>query len=404
MALGNAGFAQEAPESTPELGSRSREARRDLADPRSLRCSPDRSLEPRGSALRALLAASSRLDGIRARGYSPRMKRRALRLGLRLLGPALLVVVILRLGDVGAILRVLGAADLGPLALALGLTYVNLQAKVTRWDVILRARGIRYPQRRAWVAYLGAMYVGMLTPGRVGDALRAQYLKHDAGVGYAEGIASVVMDRLCDLYVLAVFSAIGVVRFSAALPGELGWIAWGGVGLTVLGPLALFVPGLAERTMAVAYRKVSLGREPEGFDRFLEALRAQLRARALALTLPLTVVAFAVNYLQGWLMARSLHLDVSFFDATCLLAIASLLGLLPISVSGVGLREAFFAVAFPVLGLPPATGVSFGLLVFVVLYLMSILIGFVSWQIAPPPTSRDPDPGPINSAPGPEVR
>lgn len=92
-----------------------------------------------------------------------------------------------------------------------------------------------------------------------------------------------------------------------------------------------------------------------------------------------------VNYLQGWLIARAMGLPMTFLDATCLLAIASLLGLLPISVSGVGVRELFFALAFPMLGFAAAEGVTFGLLVFLVIYLVIVAIGFVSWQVAPPP-------------------
>src|SRR5688500_2026033 len=129
-------------------------------------------------------------------------QRRALRTAFRLVGPALLVVVLLRLPDPAAILRALAAADAWPLALAVALNPVHLQLHVPRWEVLLRTRGIHYPMGRAWGAYLSSAYVGMPTPGRVGDVLRAQYLRHDRGVPYSEGFASVVMDRLCDLYVL----------------------------------------------------------------------------------------------------------------------------------------------------------------------------------------------------------
>ena len=99
------------------------------------------------------------------------------------------------------------------------------------------------------------------------------------------------------------------------------------------------------------------------------------------------MATFAVNYLQGWLIARAMGLPMTFLDATCLLAIASLLGLLPISVSGIGVRELFFSLAFPMLGFAAADGVTFGLLVFFVIYLVIVAIGFVSWQVAPPPSA-----------------
>ena len=216
--------------------------------------------------------------------------------------------------------------------------------------------------------------------------LRAQYLRHDLDVPYAEGVASVVVDRLLDLYVLVVFVAVGAVRYAPVLAGGLAWITWAGVAATALGPLLLFVPGVAEAVFGRAFARFSPDGGGEGLGRFLEAVRAQV-GRPLLFTVPVTVGTFAINYLQGWLIARGLGLPMTFLDATCLLAIATLLGLLPVSISGVGVRELFFALAFPMLGLTPAAGVTFGLLVFFVIYLVVVPFGLASWQIAPPPSS-----------------
>src|SRR5215468_10336716 len=106
------------------------------------------------------------------------------------------------------------------------------------------------------MSFLTSLYLGMLTPGRVGDVLRAQYLRHDLGVPYAEGVASVVVDRLLDLYVLVVFVALGAVT-------------WAGVAATVLGPLVLLVPGVAEAVLGRVFARLAPGSGP---GRFLEAV------------------------------------------------------------------------------------------------------------------------------------
>jgi hypothetical protein len=316
------------------------------------------------------------------------MKAKLVRTGLRLLGPLLFVLVIARLRDRAALVSLLQSAEAWPLVLAVLLNFVNIHLKVVRWDVFLKTRGIVYPLRRAWGAFVSSLYVGMLTPGRVGDVLRVHYLRADLGVPYAEGLASVVIDRLCDLYVLVGFVAVGVVRYGDVLAGKLAWITWFGLGAPALVPLALLVPGIADRAAASIYRRLSKTTSEEGekgaFSLFLEALRAHV-GRRLLVTIPITVLTFVVTYLQGYLLARALHLGVSFFDATCLLAIANLLGLLPISISGIGVRELFFSRIFPALGLAESAGVTFGLLVFGVIYVAIAAIGFVGWQLAPPP-------------------
>jgi hypothetical protein len=120
----------------------------------------------------------------------------------------------------------------------------------------------------------------------------------------------------------------------------------------------------------------------------LSALLAALRAlvgKALLVAILLTVASFAINYVQGWLIADAMEIDLGFFDVASLLATTSLLGLMPISVSGVGVRELFLALVFPALGLLAAQGVAFGLLVFLCNYIAIVLAGFVAWQISPPP-------------------
>lgn len=305
---------------------------------------------------------------------------------IRLVGPLILILVIARMKDRGAVLDAVTAASFWPLAGATLLNFANIHLKVIRWQVLLRTRGIDYPTRRAWSAFLTSVYVGMLTPGRVGDVLRIQYLRHDRDVPYAEGLASIVMDRLCDLYVLAVFVAFGVIRYSPVIAGRLAFVTWGSLAAIVFGPLLLLIPGVAERSMSRVYKKLSGGRADEGLARFLEALRANV-GRSLIWTLPLTAAAFLINYIQGYIIGQAMGLPLGFTDAMCLLAVASMLGLLPVSVSGLGVRELFFSLVFPFLGFTAARGVSFGLLVFFVIYVVNIAAGFLFWQIAPPPAA-----------------
>jgi len=318
------------------------------------------------------------------------VRRRLLKTGIRLLGPALLVLVVLRIDNRAALLDTLARVEALPLLLALALNAVSVHCKVLRWRILLGTRGYRYSLGRAWKAFMATLYLGMLTPGRVGDVLRVQYMRHDLKVPYAEGLAVIAMDRFCDIYVLLGFVAVGIAHFATILTGQIATVTWLGVAVTALAPLLLFVPGLAERLMGRVYARLARERHAGGLERFLAALRAQV-GRGLLLTIPITAAAFMTNYLQGWLMGQSLGLALSFFDVMCMLAITSLLSLLPISVAGVGVRELFLALAFPAIGLLAAEGVAFGILVFTVIYLALVLGGFVAWQLAPPPIAEKKD-------------
>ncbi len=313
-----------------------------------------------------------------------------LRMLLRLVGPVLLLVVLGRMKDRGLVFDQLKSSLSLPLFAALGLNLLMIHLKVWRWVLLLRARGITFPMKRAWSSFLASSYVGMLTPGRVGDVLRVQYLRHDLGVSYAEGLASVVVDRFCDLYVLVAFVSLAIIRFRSVIAGQLAYLTWITIALTVLGPLLFFIPGIAEAVAARVYAKLVRGPNAEaGFSLFLQAMRASL-GRVLWVVIPLTVFAFVVNFFQGYLLAQALGINIPVYDVGCLLAIASLLGLLPISISGLGVREFLYGLVFPLLGYSEAHGVGFGLLVFSVLYLFVVFLGFIGWQVAPPPFGLPP--------------
>lgn len=305
-----------------------------------------------------------------------------LRLLIRVVGPILLVVVILNLDDKTAVWRTIESASWFHLLVAIAANLPIVHLKVVRWRNLLAARGYQYRLGRAYVAVLSSLYLGMVTPGRVGDALRVQYAKHDLGAPYPEGLATTLMDRFCDLYVLGAVVALGAVHFAAALSADLAYATWAAVAVALLAPSLFLLRGPAELLM-YRLRKLT-ARWHASIDALLKGLRA-LVGKTLILAIMLTVASFAINYAQGWLVAAALGIELTYVDVAALLATTSLLGLMPISISGVGIRELFLALVFPALGLLAAQGVAFGLLVFVCNHLAIVLAGFAAWQLAPPP-------------------
>jgi glycosyltransferase 2 family protein len=331
--------------------------------------------------------------------YAPVASRSWPRTALRLAGPVLLIILIARLDDPLALLRSLRDALGWEVVVVIALNGLTIHTKVLRWCVLLRARGIDFPLRRAWMSFLASSYVGMLTPGRVGDVVRIQYLRKERGAPYAEGLASVVVDRLCDLYVLGAFVAIAAVRFRAVIAGELAVFTWVTLAAAILGPLFLWVPGFAERAFGAIYRRVAKGAGSSDVELFLDAVRSSV-SRRLFVTVPLTLAAYLLSTLQGWLLARAVGATLPFFDIACLLAIANLLGLLPISISGLGVRELLYSLIFPLFGYAASVGVTFGLLIFGTLYMFIVLLGFVAWQVDPPPVGAAPKGSPFEHRTG----
>jgi uncharacterized protein (TIRG00374 family) len=302
---------------------------------------------------------------------------------MRLLGPVLLVWVIWRFADLPVLLETFIQAAPLPIIAAILLNAAVIHAKLWRWRELLRTIDVPLGTAEAYRAFLPSLYLGLITPGRVGDALRIQYLKRDHAVGYSDGLAVSIVDRLCDVYVLLAFVAFGAVRLANAVAAPLAQVTWVAVLAVAVAPAFLFVRGIAEPAAQWLYGRFAEGRPHQGLSTFFASLRRQVGPRLLG-PIVVTFGAFLLNYLQAWLVARAFGIDLTFIDVIALVAISSFLSLLPISISGVGVRESFFALIFPALGFAGTLGIAFGLGVFGVIYLPTLVVGFAAWLVWPP--------------------
>jgi uncharacterized membrane protein YbhN (UPF0104 family) len=316
--------------------------------------------------------------------------RRFARWCLRLVGPLALAALLARSYARGALGVSTAAASLPLLAVAVAMNFASVHAKVVRWRVLLPGTAgpaEPYPLGRAWTAYLAASFAGILTPGRVGDALRAVYAREHTGTPLARGMVAVVADRLCDLGLLGVLA----LASSFALPLSVHErTVLGGVALlAAAGPLFAFATPLAEVIVSIVPRALRNRLRLDAWSDFARQLRA-LPIRSLTRAMGWTSLAFGVNCAQGWIVAAAVGVHISPVAVLGLLSAASLLSLLPVSIAGLGVREAFFATLFVRWGLGPESGIGFGLAVFVATQLSLVAAGAVAWQLAPPPVWKTP--------------
>ncbi len=139
------------------------------------------------------------------------------RFALRLLGPVLLIYFLVTT-DLRQLWAILVRTD--PLLLFLSVVMVIpfYVLKGWRWQLILRAWGIAIDIVDATCLYAVGIFLGNMTPGQAGDAVKAWYLRQ-RGYSLAAGLASVVVDRLFDVGIMGVLAATGLYFFWDVLPG-----------------------------------------------------------------------------------------------------------------------------------------------------------------------------------------
>ncbi len=119
-----------------------------------------------------------------------------------------------------------------------------------------------------------------------------------------------------------------------------------------------------------------------GFSDFSEGV-AQLRDYKLIIPILLSVLAYFILFSQAFLIAKSLAIPIDFLNVTLCMAIANVVALIPISVTGIGTRELALISLFSILNLSKESAVALSVLFLFLSNISSGFIGFLCWMIKP---------------------
>ncbi|HYA30924.1 MAG TPA: lysylphosphatidylglycerol synthase transmembrane domain-containing protein [Acidobacteriota bacterium] len=268
------------------------------------------------------------------------------------------------------------SANYSWIALAL-IVYLCTQAiSAVRWAVLARPLGIETPFKDLLKFYLIGMFFNLFAPGTVGgDVSRVFYLVRDEEA-HAEGRAvstthaamSVLMDRAIGMIVLVWLGAAGLLLFPEyAIPATVRsvtlLIAAGFVAAALLIPMLRRVLPEDGHPMVVKIRLA------------LRSYRTQWRALAAAV-----LISLVVHLIQAWMhvvMGRALGLELPFSFCMIVYPLVGTFAAIPVSLNGLGLREGGYLYLLAVIGIGTEKGVAFGLLLFLIVALDSLIGGFL---------------------------
>lgn len=256
--------------------------------------------------------------------------------------------------------------------------------KAYRWMYLLRLQGINYSITNSFLAYLGGIFAGIITPGRVGEAIKAMYLKTDKDVPFSEGMVSVILDRLFDLCLIVILVCLGFWFFLNFKTSKFS------IPITLFSSLLLFVPFVLlnkivlEKVAKIIY-EVTISRIDKSildsqFKNFLSIIK-RIMARRVYVAFILTIFSALCYFWQCYLLARLMSLDISFITVVFFISTTTLLSLLPITIFGFGTREASLIYCFSFVGLNAESAVSYSFLLFTSFYLISGIFSFLGWML-----------------------
>ena len=235
--------------------------------------------------------------------------------------------------------------------------------KAARWHFILDQRGISVSRSRTIIAYCAGALVGALTPGRIGELAKVAFVRtwrKDSSWGTAFG--TVVLDRIADVAALVLVAVVGTVWF--VLPDGLR-LADGLIALLVLASgtaAGVFVWKQSDLSIVRGkLAKTLQNRLGDGGQDFWVTLKVGTGKSAWLMTL-WTSLAYFLFFAHFVFLGRAVGSEISPAVLSWAVAIASLGAILPISISGIGVRDYILIQVFTAWGGTSARALAVSLL------------------------------------------
>jgi glycosyltransferase 2 family protein len=291
--------------------------------------------------------------------------------------------------DVGAIARRLSTARIEYVAGGILLYMTGQAVSAYKWQVLLAPVGLAVRYSRILAFYYTGMFFNLFLPTIVGgDAVKAVLLTQETGAP-ARSTMSVFMERNVGLLALLTIATTAAVFAPRVHIG----------GFSLMAICALLAIGFVSANIMLGYRTAYVL-----VDRLiaLTPLR-HLRARAASLyeavaryrsapgaLVSATLLSFIFQFVVVgvvFLNARALDLEFPLSALAVFVPLISLGGMLPLTVNGLGVREALYILFFGRLGVPTELSVSLALLFLAVTFVSSLPGGLV-YALQRSPSSR----------------
>lgn len=316
---------------------------------------------------------------------------------LRLAIGALLLAAVFSLrASLNETLRLLMHAHAGWLVAGLFVSFAGEALTSLKWKWLLDGIGQRIGAWQAIGVSLVGMFYNNFLPGSVGgDIVRIVAAARAAG-GKAEAAASVFLQRNTGMGALLAIALISCMLqpvqlqlFPArlwllnSLPFWFSLVAAAYLLANVVLFSSLVCRWLGKLAIALSPRPDSGHLRKAAHYAVAKALRlheSMIRFRpGIALAVAVSLVTQMIDCLLVYICARAVGLELGFLYCCMFGPAVSLAALVPVSVNGIGLREAAYLALLASVNVVPAQAVGISVLYFAYITLLALVGGLLHW-------------------------
>ncbi len=315
--------------------------------------------------------------------------RRPTRVALQILVSGGILALLLYRIDLSAAWDLIKSSTWEYVALAFVIFLATTWLMAWRWQILLASKGIHEPLRWLTRLYFVGYAAGQILPTAMGgDAVRIIEHSRRRPDAKAEAAGAVVIERIIGavgtLLLVAVGLLLAVNRYEGIAP--FVWIEAAGIFVLTVIAVLLFsrrTRRLLEEKVFPVGRRVKLDRPVESVHWALHGYRH--KPWVLVVTLALTVATQLARIASMWLCGKAVGVDISPVVYVILGPLLFLVMLVPFTINGLGVREAFFVAFLGRFGVDADAAFATGFLFYLVTIATSIPGGLILlWESVRP--------------------
>lgn len=251
------------------------------------------------------------------------------------------------------------------------------------WNYIKKIQGINYSLKDSFLMTASGNFIGLTTPGRLGEISMAIYLKKD-GYSMGKSMIGITLNRISDFVFLLMFVVLGSLFFLNSIQKQVQILILG-IMFFIIMLLICWKVGLIKW----GFNKVIKILLPQKYQKswniniqdFINDLKI-FKFKNYLIILLITAISWSFYYLQMYFLSKGVNINISILYLAISVTIVGFITLIPISISGIGTRDIALILLLGPLLISKEQIIIFSALI-LLMSLFAALIGFICWIVKP---------------------
>ena len=237
-----------------------------------------------------------------------------------------------------------------------------------RYHIILKNLNYQVSITASTACIFISQMVNLIVPARLGDFVRVFILKHEYTVTYSEGVSSLVVERVFDIFTVALLGAVAVF-FVVNVPAWFYTI----IVLPLVAGVIFFILLLFMGKFSSENRYIAIV-----LTILHEIKRASLSLKAIVVLGFSSVVIWLLDIFVCVAVVMMFQQQIPFAIIVLAVVIGNLVKAVPLTPGGVGTYEVSLAITFGLAGVDPAVATLIAVIDHLIKNLVTLAGGIVS--------------------------